>query len=75
MKAFLRQVFEDDKGQPSNMRFMSFLALVYSFFYCSFALWKEKPVDVEVLVLFVVAAFAPKVVQKFAERSQPKGGQ
>ena len=73
MRRFFREIFEDDKGQYSNMRTMSMAALFYSFFFASYALVKDREINVEVLVIFVVAAFAPKVVQKFAESKVGNG--
>lgn len=68
----MRQIFEDDKGVLSNMRVMSFLCLLYTFFIHSYSLIKDKDLSFEVLVAFLCAAFAPKVVQKFAEREVQK---
>ena len=64
----MMSMFNDAEGKISNIRVMSFLSLLYLFFYTSYITVKGKPLDFEVLVLFACCAFAPKVIQKFAER-------
>lgn len=64
----LSQIFEDADGKASNIRVMSFLSLIYLFFFTAYITAKEKALDFEVLVLFACMAFAPKVIQKFAEK-------
>ena len=65
MQAF----FNDPKGKPSSMRLMSFLAL---FIAAALALipmlsYGAQAGNPEHVLYFLVAAFAPKAVQKFAE--------
>lgn len=65
----------DDHGHPSSMRLMSMLALVAA---TAFGLITvlAKEVNHEnglyITVLFVLAAFAPKALQKFAEARFPQ---
>lgn len=68
MTAFLKLAFSDNSGVPSSTRIMSFLTLLYAFFYTSYSLIREREILLEVLVLFMVAAFAPKLIHKYAER-------
>lgn len=62
------QMFKDTSGKVSNMRVSSFLCLLYLFFITTYQSVKSE-INFEVLVLFATCAFAPKVVQKFAERT------
>ena len=61
--------FTDDHGNPSSMRIMSFLALlVAAALACVEVLgWGSGESKTELVLYFLVAAFAPKAVQKFAE--------
>jgi hypothetical protein len=66
--------FEESEGVKSSMRLNSFIALWASIALSLFAL-ATKQLDVNVLGLitvFLVGAFAPKAVQKFAENTQEK---
>ena len=61
--------FEEDQGVRSHMRLQSFIALMAGVGISIFAV-VTKQLDVNLIALvtmFVVAAFAPKAVQKFAE--------
>ena len=61
--------FYEKEGVKSSMRLQSFIALVAAIALGAFAVW-TKQLDVNVIAmvtLFVVAAFAPKSVQKYAE--------
>ena len=69
----------DDNGNPSNMRVMSVISLIASI---AFGLIEIlRPVStmrndmngLYITMAFLVAAFAPKAVQKFAELKVPKG--
>ena len=72
--ARIAQFFEEGDGRLSSMRLMSFLSLLYSFFFATYAVFHDKAIDFETLVLFVVAAFCPKVIQKFAETRPLEAG-
>lgn len=60
----------DDSGNPSSIRFMSWVSFVHALFLSTlYALGKaqgDKIVDI--IFVFIFGAFAPKVIQKFAER-------
>ena len=60
----------DDNGNPSSMRLMSMLALVVAAI-LAFAQvfgWGAGMDKTELVLYFLIAAFAPKAVQKFAEK-------
>ena len=61
--------FTDDQGNPSSMRLMSILALIVAAgLACVEAFgWGSGRGKTELVLYFLVAAFAPKAVQKFAE--------
>ena len=61
--------FGDDHGNLSSMRLMSFLALVFSGALAGASVWGSYEGGSELTLYFLVAAFAPKAVQKFAEKS------
>ena len=59
----------DDEGNPSSMRLMSLLALLVAALAAVEVLGIGNPENQTELVLyFLVAAFAPKAVQTFAEK-------
>ena len=62
--------FEEDNGKKSSMRLMSFTALLASILFglltLSFA--GAGPDGVYITFGFLLAAFAPKTLQKFAEQ-------
>ena len=59
----------DDQGSPSSMRLMSMLALLIAGGLACVEVfgWGAKSGSTELVLYFLVAAFAPKAVQKFAE--------
>jgi len=64
--------FEEAPGVRSHMRLQSFMALLAGIGIAGFAVG-TKQVDANIIALvtmFVVAAFAPKAVQKFAENKK-----
>lgn len=61
--------FDEGEGVRSSMRLMCFISLILAAAISFFAIW-TKQLDVNVIalvVLFVVGAFAPKAIQKYAE--------
>jgi c-di-AMP phosphodiesterase-like protein len=61
--------FDESQGVRSSMRLMCFISLAIAAAIAFFAIG-TKQLDVNVIaviVLFVVAAFAPKAIQKYAE--------
>lgn len=61
----------DDEGNPSSMRLMSLLALLIAGGLAGVeaAGWGSESDQSNLILYFLVAAFAPKAVQKFAERN------
>ncbi len=57
------KLFTDNDGNFSTMRAMSVIAL---FVAVAVTFFKDPTFDI--LIIWVVAAFAPKAIQKFAER-------
>lgn len=64
-----KRFFSDDAGNPSSMRLMSMLALLVAAALAFVEVLAAGSVDskTELVIYFLVAAFAPKAVQKFAE--------
>ena len=65
-----KRFLSDDQGSPSCMRLMSMLALVVAAFLATVQVfeWGSDGDKTELILYFLVAAFAPKAVQKFAEK-------
>lgn len=65
-----KSYLSDDQGNPSSMRLMSILALVVAAILAAVEVmgWGSGESKTELVLYFLVAAFAPKAVQKFAER-------
>lgn len=60
--------FSDDEGNRSSMRLMSFSALVIAALLALIPLFTKQEGDNLHVLYFLTAAFAPKTVQKFAEK-------
>ncbi|MDE0373981.1 MAG: hypothetical protein OXI73_15760 [Rhodospirillales bacterium] len=60
----------DDNGNVSSMRLMSFLALFVAASLAAVEVlgWGSGESKTELVLYFLVAAFAPKAIQKFAEK-------
>ena len=66
---FWDKILKDDKGNPSSMRIMSISALAVAAGLAFIPVFfKEAEVDHMLVLYFLTAAFAPKAVQKFAEK-------
>ena len=63
---------DDDKGNPSSMRLMSMLALIVAagLAFVEVFEWGSAESKSELVLYFLVAAFAPKAIQKFAESKE-----
>lgn len=57
-------LFKDDKGNWSLMRFQSFSCYILFVYLC---IWKTSEVSFDILALIGLLAFFPKMIQKFAE--------
>ena len=58
---------QDDNGNNSSMRLMCFLSLLGAFLFGWIAICKGGDNGLFVFFGFLIGAFAPKAVQKFAE--------
>ena len=67
-KSLLRKTFEDDNGNMSSMRVMSFIALLAAIGLAIAPFISGQKSDPIHVLYFLIGAFAPKAVQKFAER-------
>ena len=71
-------LLEDDEGNLSSMRVMSFIALITSIILAGMTVQsslesveakkKDHTIGVNITIAFLVAAFAPKAIQKYAEK-------
>jgi hypothetical protein len=66
---------KDDEGKPSSMRLMSLIALFASigFGWMTLSSNATSQNGVYITTAFLLAAFAPKALQKFIENYYPKG--
>ena len=62
-----KSVLSDSDGNPSAMRYMSMLALIIAGVLAFLEAFEKANADEPLVLYFLVAAFAPKAVQKFAE--------
>ena len=58
-----------NNGKYSTMRAMSFMALIAAIVFGAITITSDDPDGKEITTAFLVAAFAPKGVQRFAERA------
>lgn len=65
------EFFSDDNGQLSAMRLYSFIALWVAIYVTIKAIGAEHP-NMELVLIWVAGAFAPKVVQKVVEKFADK---
>lgn len=66
--------FTDDNGKSSSMRLMSFISLIAAIVFASLTmtLKDSKSEGIYLTTSFLIAAFAPKAVQKFVEVEHQK---
>ena len=64
--------FQEDNGNQSSMRLMSFLSLLASMVFAALTIYTQYTDGIIITFGFLVGAFAPKAVQKFAEQKVPK---
>ncbi|MEG4166673.1 MULTISPECIES: hypothetical protein [unclassified Microcoleus] len=64
----LAELFQEDNGKYSTMRAMSFIALIAAIVFGAITITSKDSEGKYITTAFLVAAFAPKAVQKFAER-------
>ena len=67
---------EDDRGNPSSMRLMSVISLIASIAFGLVSILhpvaSKGANGLYITMAFLLAAFAPKALQKFAEMRVPK---
>lgn len=69
----LGEFFQDANGQFSSMRLYSFIALFTAIFYTLYPMvMRGERFYFETLTIWIVGAFCPKLIQKFAENKLPK---
>jgi hypothetical protein len=65
----LAEILQGNNGKYSTMRAMSFIALIAAIVFGAITITNNDPDGTEITIAFLVAAFAPKAVQRFAERA------
>jgi len=63
-------VLKDSAGKTSTMRVMSFIALGASIWFGILAINMSSEQGIYLSAMFLLAAFAPKALQKLAENGQ-----
>ncbi len=64
----LAELFQENNGKYSTMRAMSFIALIAAIVFGAVTITSDDNDGQFITGTFLVAAFAPKAVQRFAER-------
>lgn len=64
----IAEVFQEDNGKYSTMRAMSFIALIAAIVFGAMTMTSNDSEGKYITTAFLVSAFAPKAVQRFAER-------
>lgn len=65
----LAEFFQGNNGKYSTMRAMSFIALIAAIVFGAITITSNDSEGKYITTAFLVAAFAPKAVQRFAERA------
>lgn len=65
----LAEIFQEDNRKYSTMRAMSFIALIAAIVFGAMTITSDDADGRYITIAFLVAAFAPKAVQRFAERA------
>ena len=63
------EILQGNNGKYSTMRAMSFIALIAAIVFGAITITSNDPDGTEITIAFLVAAFAPKAIQRFAERA------
>ena len=66
------EFFQENNGQYSAMRAMSFIALIAAIVFGSITITTNSSDGKDITTAFLAAAFAPKAIQRFAEGTPPK---
>ena len=68
-------IMTDHEGNPSSMRWMSVGCVAFAVILGAWTMYQgEKEPGLNLVLVFLVAGFAPKTMQKFAEKMIGKGG-
>lgn len=59
----LSEFIQESNGRYSSVRVMSIIALFVAIYITIFT-----NISIDILIVWITAAFAPKVIQKFAEK-------
>ena len=65
----MKSMFCGTDGKISNIRVMSFISLAVACFITIKGIFAVG-VQADILIIWITAAFAPKVIQKFAEKGK-----
>lgn len=68
MPARKSNFFQEDNGNLSSMRLMCFIALISSILFGVLTIYTQNQDGIIVTFGFLLGAFAPKALQKFAEQ-------
>ena len=63
------EILQGNNGKYSTMRAMSFIALIAAIVFGAITITSNDPDGTEITIAFLVSAFAPKAIQRFAERA------
>lgn len=67
----MREFFSENNGRLSSMRLYCFISLLTSIGISFYGILMNKTTDIfSFTVLYLVGAFAPKSIQKFAEQNK-----
>lgn len=65
----IAEFLQEDTGKYSTMRAMSFIALIAAIVFGAMTIVNKDSEGRYVTTIFLVSAFAPKAVQRFAEKT------
>ena len=63
----MNEFLKDNDNKFSSMRIMSLLSLFASFYFSFLSIKLDSEIGLYIVSMFVIGAFAPKVVQKYVE--------
>jgi len=63
----MNEFLKDDNNKFSSMRIMSLFSLFASFYFSFLTIKLDSEIGLYIVSMFVIGAFAPKVIQKYVE--------
>ncbi len=69
MKRTITYFWEESPGVHSQARILSIVCMIYTFYITHLQIVNDN-VSVELISLYLIASFAPKTIQKFAEQKK-----